>query len=104
MSSKSSYNKPVGVIGAGSFGSAIANILAKNNDVILYARTQEIKDRIIKTNKLQGKVLSNRITPTNDLKFITDECDVLFPIVPSENFPELQPDPGPKNTKFLKNR
>ncbi len=92
MSSKSSYSKPVGVIGAGSFGSAIANILTKNTDVILYARTQEITDQIIKTNKLQGKELSDRITPTNDLKFITDECDVLFPIVPSEKFPELVDD------------
>lgn len=92
MSSKSSYNKPVGVIGAGSFGSAIANILSKNSDVILYARTQEIADEIIKSKKLQGKDLNNQITPTNDLKLITDECDVLFPIVPSENFPALVED------------
>ena len=89
MSSKSSYNKPVGVIGAGSFGSAIANILSKNSEVILYARTQEIADNIIRRKKLQGKELSDRITPTNDLKMVTDNCDVLFPIVPSENFPKL---------------
>lgn len=89
MSSKSSYNKPVGVFGAGSFGSAIANILAKNTDVLLYARTKEIADSITKTKKLQGKNLSERITLTNDLKLITGSCDVLFPIVPSENFPKL---------------
>lgn len=89
MSSKSSSNKPVGVLGAGSFGSAIANILAKNTDVILYARTQELVDKIAKSGILNGQELSKRITPTNDLKFITDSCDVLFPIVPSENFPAL---------------
>ncbi|MCG8310327.1 MAG: NAD(P)H-dependent glycerol-3-phosphate dehydrogenase [Cytophagales bacterium] len=89
MSSKNSYDKPVGVIGAGSFGSAIANILSKNSDVILYARTREIAEQINKSKSLQGKELSDRIKPTNDLQLITDRCDVLFPIVPSENFPEL---------------
>ncbi|MFT7150229.1 MAG: glycerol-3-phosphate dehydrogenase (NAD(P)+), partial [Nonlabens sp.] len=28
----------VGVLGAGSFGTAVANILAKNRQVLLYAR------------------------------------------------------------------
>ena len=89
MSSKSSYHKPVGVLGAGSFGSAIANILTKNTEVILYARTKEIANTITETKTLQGKPLNDRIVPTNDLKFVTDSCDVLFPIVPSENFPDL---------------
>jgi len=89
MSSKSSYNKPVGVIGAGSFGSAIANILARNTDVILYVRNPELAKNISESNMLQGKKLSKRITPTNDLKLVTDKCDVLFPIVPSDNFPAL---------------
>jgi len=92
MSSKSSYNKPVGVIGAGSFGSAIANILARNTDVILYARTLELSKSISESNMLQGKKLNKRITPTNDLKLVTDKCDVLFPIVPSDNFPALLDD------------
>lgn len=89
MNSKNSYSKPVGVIGAGSFGSAIANILAKNTDVILYARKPEIAREIAEKRKLHGVELNDRITPTNDLKFIAESCDVLFPIVPSENFPLL---------------
>lgn len=89
MSSKNSYNKPVGVIGAGSFGSAIANILARNSDVILYARNPLVSKRISETGTLHGQKINERITPTNDLKYIAENCDVIFPIVPSENFPAL---------------
>ena len=55
MSSKSSYNKPVGVIGAGSFGTAIANILAINTDVILYARNPEIAKLIAEGKEINGQ-------------------------------------------------
>ncbi len=89
MSLKSTYSKPVGVIGAGSFGSAIANILARNSDVILYARNPAIAKKIAQGKSIHGYELNKRITPSNDLKTVADKCDVLFPIVPSENFPEL---------------
>jgi len=89
MSLKNSYNKPVGVIGAGSFGSAIANILAKNSDVILYVRNKKLAKIIAESNTLNGKKLDNKITPTSDLQFVAEHCDIIFPIVPSNNFPEL---------------
>ncbi|MCK5102229.1 MAG: NAD(P)H-dependent glycerol-3-phosphate dehydrogenase [Cyclobacteriaceae bacterium] len=98
MSSKNSYDKPVGVVGAGSFGSAIANILAKNTDVILYARNPLAAKKISESRKLHGLELNTRITPTNDLKFVAENCDVIFPIIPSENFPALIDDLSP----FLK--
>jgi len=89
MSLKNTSNKPVGVVGAGSFGSAIANILARNTDVILYARKPEVAEEISRTRMLLGLPLADNITPTNDLKFVTNSCEVIFPIVPSENFPSL---------------
>lgn len=89
MSSKNSYKKPVGVIGAGSFGSAIANILAKNADVILYVRNPRTIKTISEKRKLNGQVVDSRITPTNDLQYVAENCDVIFPIVPSESFPAL---------------
>jgi glycerol-3-phosphate dehydrogenase (NAD(P)+) len=89
MSSKNTSDRPVGVVGAGSFGSAIANLLAKNTDVMLYARKPETANEIIRTGMLQGQVLSERISVTNDLKSVADNCEVIFPIVPSENFPGL---------------
>lgn len=89
MSSKNISEKPVGVIGAGSFGSAIASILAKNTDVVLYARNPKNAQKIADTKELQGKPLPNSITITNTLQTIAESCDVLFPIVPSESFPSL---------------
>ena len=49
MNSKnaSEIKAPVGVIGSGSFGSAIANLLAKNQKVYLHTRNQEVADSII---------------------------------------------------------
>jgi len=98
MSSKNSNNKPVGVIGAGSFGLAIANILAKNSDVILYARNPTVTAIISEKRKLHGQTISEKIAPTNDLKYVAENCDVIFPIVPSQNFPALIDDLSP----FLK--
>jgi glycerol-3-phosphate dehydrogenase (NAD(P)+) len=92
MNLKNSSNKPVGVIGAGSFGSAIANLLCRNTNVILFARNPNVADRITQSRILQGKPLAENITPTNDLEFVADQCDVIFPIVPSENFPKLVDD------------
>jgi glycerol-3-phosphate dehydrogenase (NAD(P)+) len=95
MTSKSTNNKPVGVIGAGSFGSAIANILAKNTEVILYARNPQISKTLSETGKLHGVEMNARIIPTTDLQQVVEQCDVLFPIVPSENFPGLVDDLSP---------
>ena len=95
MSSKNTSDKPVGVIGAGSFGTAIANILARNADVILYARNPEVVKQIAETQRLNDLTLDNRITPTNDLRYIAEHCDTIFPIVPSENFPRLIEDLAP---------
>ena len=89
MNSKNTYYKPVGVIGAGSFGSAIANILARNTDVILYARNPQILKLNSENRMLNGVEMNPRISPTNDLNYVVENCDVLFPIVPSENFPAL---------------
>ena len=43
MSSKS-ISKQVGVVGAGSFGTAVANILAEKSKVLLYVRDEEKAD------------------------------------------------------------
>jgi glycerol-3-phosphate dehydrogenase (NAD(P)+) len=89
MTLKDTSEKAVGVVGAGSFGTAVANILANKTEVLLYARKPEIADRLIKTRESQGQKLSDNIYPTNDLELLAKECDVVFPVVPSENFPEM---------------
>lgn len=89
MISKNSSKKPIGVIGAGSFGSAIANILAEKNEVLIYARSSEaVKNMAIKKEH-KGQELHKNITPTADLSYLAGTCDIIFPIVPSSAFREM---------------
>ena len=86
MSEKSGSNKPVGVIGAGSFGLAMANMLARKNDVLLYARRPEAVEYIQHHETYKGKPLHQRIKAINDMQELAERCSVIFPIVPAGNF------------------
>jgi glycerol-3-phosphate dehydrogenase (NAD(P)+) len=81
-----SVPKIVGVIGAGSFGTAIANLLAANTDVLIYSRNPEVVEAINQDHFHLGITLSPRIQATSDLQLIANNCRLLFPIVPSDNF------------------
>src|SRR5262245_34626235 len=85
-SSSLSEDKPVGVIGAGNFGSAVANLLAPERKVLLYARDPGVIKRIIETRENRGHKMHPNIEPIDDLAQIAKSCDVIFPIVPSAHF------------------
>lgn len=95
-----SNNKRIGVVGAGSFGTALANLLAENNDVLIYARRDATVNAINNDHQNLKQSTDPRITATTDLKALTEECDLIFPTVPSAFFldvltqmkPYLQPD------------
>ena len=89
MTSNQNFNKPVAVIGAGSFGSVIANLLAQKCEVLLYARDPAVIEKIATTREHRGKSLHRNITPTGDLMHIANSCDVIFPIVPSSAFRQV---------------
>jgi glycerol-3-phosphate dehydrogenase (NAD(P)+) len=84
--SLSDKDKPVGVIGAGNFGSVIANLLAEHRNVLLYARDPRVVEHIISSKENRGYQIHERITPTNELAAIAETCDIIFPIVPSAHF------------------
>jgi len=88
MESKSTLNK-YGVIGAGSFGIAIANLLAENGEVLLYTRTQEQRDEINTKHFSKKYSLNEKIKATNDLSEIAENCYLIFPIVPSSSFVDM---------------
>lgn len=88
-------SKPVGVVGAGSFGTAIANILAEKNNVILYAHRKEKADEISKSRKSAGQSLNEKIEITHDIEKVGRSCDVIFPIVPSANFRSMMKELSP---------
>ena len=88
-------NKTVGVIGAGSFGTAISNLLAYNADVLLYSRNTKIVAEINQSHRHLDIDLSPRIRCTNDIKEVAENCELIFPVVPSVGFREMMHRLGP---------
>jgi len=79
-------NKIVGVVGAGSFGTTVASLLAHNVDVLLYSRQQDVVQRINQDHQHLGYRIDSRIRATTSLEEICSEARLIFPVVPSENF------------------
>ncbi len=87
--------KPVGVIGAGSFGTAVANLLAINTNVLLFSRKQEVVDAINRDRYNFGVALSERIQGTTDFEEVAEQCRLIFPIVTAANFRNMMHNLGP---------
>lgn len=85
----------VGVVGAGSFGRAIANLLALKCDVLMFTRREDLAEQINITHQIENFTLSSRIVATTNLEDIADKCSLIFPIVPSNKFREMMQGLGP---------
>ena len=81
--------KPVGVIGAGSFGAAVANLLAENQPVLLYERNQNSREKISAERKVRGYDIHPNIVMAESYEQIANNCYLLFPAVPSQFFKEM---------------
>lgn len=78
--------QPVGIVGGGSFGTAVATLLAENRKVLLYSRREEVLRAINIDRKHFGVAMPANIEATSDVERLCGECALLFPIVSSENF------------------
>ena len=85
----------MGVIGAGSFGTAMSNLIAHNTDVLLYTRQEDIVREINERHTNIGVVLSKKIRATNDYKELATHCHLILPFVPSDSFREMMRDLAP---------
>ena len=83
------------MVGAGSFGTAISNLLAYNVDVLMYSRNRELVDAINRTHHNFGVKLSTRIRATADLEEVAGRCPLIFPVVPSDSFRNMMRSLGP---------
>ena len=81
--------KSVGVIGAGSFGSTVANLLAENSHVYIYARNQEQFRQMVDNKKDRAYPLHNNITPIETLEELASKTEIIFPVVSSSGFREM---------------
>lgn len=79
----------IGVIGAGSWGTTLANLLAKKGyQVCLWAYETDLVERMTKTRVndtfLDGFVLSENLSFTNDLEEATRDRELLLLVSPSQ--------------------
>jgi len=86
MPSKSTSPNCVGVIGAGSFGTTVAMLLAHNVDVLLYVHREGVSEGGQPIRTAAGHPLAANITLTYCLEEIAERCPVIFPVVPSGAF------------------
>lgn len=78
----------IGVVGAGSWGTALANLLAlKGYKIDLWAFEKKVKDQIetYRENKmfLPGFALSDNLFPSNDMARVVNGKELLLIVVPS---------------------
>lgn len=78
----------INIIGAGSWGTAVANLLSLNgNEVTLYSHEVDVIDSINKFNEnniyLKGYSLSSSLTAANIIDY-NDNCELLVNAVPTQ--------------------
>jgi len=83
--------KRIGVIGAGSWGTALANLLArKGMDVALWVREEEVYDQMVhqRVNDLflPGVSLSSHLTPVRSFEEALSGSQLVLIVVPSHVF------------------
>lgn len=82
----------IGVIGAGSFGTAITSLLALNNEVLLFSRQQTVVEEINSKGEHLGIHFPATVKATKSHKEIAEQCKLIFPIVASKNFRQMMLD------------
>ena len=83
----------IGVVGAGSWGTTLANVLAKKgNDVTLWVYEPELAARLPETRVndlyLEGVTLSPNLSYSNSLPESVRGCQVVLLVSPSQVIPQ----------------
>lgn len=99
MNWNNNMHKTIAVLGAGKFGTAVANLIAPNaNHVLLYTNKAEHAFLSELGRSCAGQVLANNIKVTDDLTDILASCSIIFPVVPAAKFRSLMQQIAPKLT------
>lgn len=99
--------RPVAVLGGGSFGTAIANLLAANGQRVWQWMRDPEQAAAIRANRenpryLRGVKIHAGVEPVNDLPAVFDACELVFVAIPSSALRNvLDPVAGRLAGKFL---
>jgi len=87
------------VVGAGSWGTTVAALMAENVDVTLWARDADLAARLDATHEndryLPGIRVPDRVRATHDLGAVCAEADVVVIAVPSHGFRDVLSEAAP---------
>ncbi|HEX5066663.1 MAG TPA: NAD(P)H-dependent glycerol-3-phosphate dehydrogenase [Myxococcota bacterium] len=90
---------PVAVLGAGSFGTCLAMLCAREHDVAIWARKPEIADSINREHRnpryLEDVPLPERVRASNDLAEVLADRELVICAVPSHGVREVMQLAGP---------
>ena len=94
MATQANEQKKIAVVGAGSWGTALANLLAtKGYGVDLWAYEPEVKEDILKHREnrlfLPDITLSENIVPSNDLGKVVRKNSMILIVVPSHTMRQV---------------
>lgn len=89
MASKNTSEKPIGIIGAGSFGTAMTHLLSQNSQVLVYARKPEVIEQLNEERTLNKRKVNENVRGTANIQELAESCDIIFPVVPSSGFREM---------------
>lgn len=83
MPNAKNKGRKVGVLGSGSFGVTLTQLLSIQNEVIVFSRKPEIVDKINETRQHYGVTFNDRVLATSDLEAMAASCKLIFPAIPS---------------------
>ncbi|KRW59800.1 NAD(P)H-dependent glycerol-3-phosphate dehydrogenase [Pseudomonas sp. TTU2014-080ASC] len=98
---------PIAVLGGGSFGTAIANLLAENGQRVLHWMRDPEQAEAIRKNRenpryLKGIRIHEGVEPITDLECTLERCQMIFVALPSSALRQaLQPVAGHLSGKLL---
>ncbi|MEE9372776.1 MAG: NAD(P)H-dependent glycerol-3-phosphate dehydrogenase [Saprospiraceae bacterium] len=76
----------IGIVGAGSFGMAITKLASENNKVLLYSRRDDLVNKINQKQAYNGIVFPHNVKATTSLEKISEQCNLIIPIIASAHF------------------
>ncbi|WP_027910964.1 NAD(P)H-dependent glycerol-3-phosphate dehydrogenase [Pseudomonas sp. URMO17WK12:I4] len=99
--------QPIAVLGGGSFGTAIANLLAQNGHRVLHWMRDPVQAEAIRVHRenpryLKGVKVLDGVEPTTELPAVLSACELAFVALPSSALRQvLQPVSGLLAGKLL---